>query len=40
MKKLPGLLIAGIKKCGTGALLEILKMHPERERFIDNDISI
>ena len=28
MKKLPGFLIAGVKKCGTGALLEILKMHP------------
>ena len=28
-KKLPGAVIMGIKKCGTGALIEMLKMHPE-----------
>ena len=27
--KLPGVLVVGIKKCGTGAIIEILKMHPE-----------
>ena len=27
--KLPGALIMGIKKCGTGALIELLKMHPQ-----------
>ena len=29
IKKLPGVLIAGVKKCGTGALIEILKIHPQ-----------
>ena len=28
-KKLPGVIIIGVKKCGTGALAEILKMHPQ-----------
>ena len=28
-KKLPGVLIAGVKKCGTGAMMEILKLHPQ-----------
>ena len=28
-KKMPGAVIMGIKKCGTGALIEMLKMHPE-----------
>ena len=28
-KKLPGVLIAGVKKCGSGALLEMLKLHPQ-----------
>ena len=27
-KKLPGVVIIGIKKCGSGALIEIMKMHP------------
>ena len=26
--KLPGIGVVGVKKCGTGALLEILRMHP------------
>ena len=28
-KKLPGAVIIGVKKCGTGALIEMLKMHPK-----------
>ena len=28
-KKLPGAVIIGVKKCGTGALIEMLKMHPQ-----------
>ena len=28
-KKLPGAVIIGVKKCGTGALMEMLKMHPQ-----------
>ena len=28
-KKLPKGFILGVKKCGTGALIEILKMHPQ-----------
>ena len=28
-EKLPGIAVVGVKKCGTGALLEILRMHPE-----------
>ena len=26
--KLPGIGVVGVKKCGTGALLEMLRMHP------------
>ena len=28
-KKLPKAVIIGVKKCGTGALIEMLKMHPQ-----------
>ena len=28
-KKLPKAVIIGVKKCGTGALMEMLKMHPQ-----------
>eukprot|EP00092_Neocalanus_flemingeri_P048781 GFUD01055809.1.p1 GENE.GFUD01055809.1~~GFUD01055809.1.p1 ORF type:complete len:125 (-),score=22.61 GFUD01055809.1:23-397(-) len=27
-KKLPGVIVVGVKKCGTGAMIEMLKMHP------------
>ena len=27
-KKLPGVIVVGVKKCGTGALIEVLRMHP------------
>ena len=26
--KLPAVIVVGVKKCGTGAMIEILKMHP------------
>ena len=29
VKKLPTVFIIGLKKCGSGALIEILKLHPE-----------
>ena len=28
-KKLPEIGIIGVKKCGTGAVIEVLRMHPE-----------
>ena len=27
-KKLPEVAVVGVKKCGTGALIEVLRMHP------------
>ena len=27
-KQLPGVAVVGVKKCGTGALIEVLRMHP------------
>ena len=29
MKKLPEIAVVGVKKCGTGALIEMLRMHPD-----------
>ena len=28
VKKLPSVIVVGVKKCGTGAMIEILMMHP------------
>ena len=28
VKKLPEVAVVGVKKCGTGALIEVLRMHP------------
>ena len=40
-QRLPDVIVAGVKKCGTGALIEILKLHrniaaPEYERTENN----
>ena len=29
MQKLPEIAVVGVKKCGTGALIEVLRMHPD-----------
>ena len=29
MQKLPEIAVVGVKKCGTGALIEMLRMHPD-----------
>ena len=29
MRKLPEIAVVGVKKCGTGALIEVLRMHPD-----------
>ena len=41
-QRLPDVIVAGVKKCGTGALIEILKLHqnvaaPEYEK-TENDL--
>ena len=28
-QKLPDVIVVGVKKCGTGAMIEMLKMHPK-----------
>ena len=28
-RRLPGAIVVGVMKCGTGALLEMLRMHPQ-----------
>lgn len=42
-RRLPDVLLIGVKKCGTRALLEFTRVHPDgetRNRYYSNDIQI